>query len=55
MKTWNDYKDHVKTVGPVTARDMEEIESISSTTSAMIKQHQIPKHYLIFSSILDYS
>lgn len=55
MKTWDDYKDHVKAVDPVAARDMEEIEGISSIISAIVKQRQISEHYLISSSILDYS
>lgn len=38
MKTWNDYKEHVKSVDPVTARDIEEVESISSIVHAMIEQ-----------------
>lgn len=38
MKTWNDYKNHVKTVDPVIARDIEEVEVISSIVSAMVEQ-----------------
>lgn len=38
MKTWNDYKEHVKKNDPVIANDMEEIENISSIVSAMVKQ-----------------
>ncbi len=38
MKTWNDYKEHVKAVDPVIAKDMEEVEGISSIVSAMVEQ-----------------
>lgn len=38
MKTWTDYKEHVKTVDPVIGRDMEEIEGISSIVTAMVEQ-----------------
>lgn len=38
MKTWNDYKEHVKAVDPVTTKDIEEIEGISSIVSAMVEQ-----------------
>ena len=36
MKTWNDYKEHVKAVDPVIAKDIEEVESISSIITAMV-------------------
>ena len=38
MKTWNDYKEHVKAVDPVIAKDMEETEEIASIVTAMVKQ-----------------
>ena len=38
MKTWNDYKEHVKDVDPVIAKDMEEVKGISSIVSAMVEQ-----------------
>ena len=38
MKTWNDYKEHVKTVDPEAAKDMEEVEGISAIISAMVEQ-----------------
>ncbi len=38
MKTWNDYKKHVKTVDPETAKNMEEVEGISAIVSAMVAQ-----------------
>lgn len=34
MKTWNDYKDHVKAVDPERAKDLEEGEKISAIVSA---------------------
>jgi predicted transcriptional regulator len=38
MKTWNDYKAHVKAVDPAMAGDMEEIEELSAIISAMVAQ-----------------
>ena len=38
MKTWNDYKQHVKAVSPESKKDMEEIENIASIVGAMIEQ-----------------
>lgn len=38
MRTWNDYKEHVKAVDPEIKKDIEEIESLSSIVGAMIKQ-----------------
>lgn len=38
MRTWNDYKEHVKAVDPEFKNDMEEIESLSSIVGAMIEQ-----------------
>ncbi len=38
MRTWDDYKNHIKSEDPVLAKDMEEIEGISSIVSAMVKQ-----------------
>ncbi len=29
MRTWNDYKDHVKKVDPETGKDMEEAEEMA--------------------------
>ena len=37
MKTWNDYKEHVKAVDPELSKDMEDIESISAIVSAMVE------------------
>jgi len=30
MKTWNDYKDHVKVVDPESKKDIEEAENLAS-------------------------
>lgn len=38
MKTWNDYKEHVKAVDPVIAKDMEETEKIAAIVTAMVEQ-----------------
>lgn len=38
MKTWNDYKEHVKAVDPVIAKDIEETEEIAAIVSAMVAQ-----------------
>lgn len=40
MRTWNDYKDHVKNVDPVTGKDMEEAEEMATIILAMIEQRQ---------------
>ena len=38
MKTWNDYKEHVKAVDPDFGKDLEEVEGISAIVSAMVAQ-----------------
>lgn len=38
MRTWDDYKKHVKSVDPETSKDIDEIEGISAIVSAMVKQ-----------------
>ena len=38
MKTWNDYKEHVKAVDPMIAKDIEETEEIAAIVSAMVSQ-----------------
>ena len=38
MRTWNDYKEHVKAVDPVIAKDMEETEEIAAIVTAMVAQ-----------------
>ena len=38
MKTWNEYKEHVKAVDPVIAKDIEETEEIAASVSAMVTQ-----------------
>ena len=61
MKTWNDYKEHVRTVDPEIGKDIDEVENISSIVSAMVEQRtslglsQREEHCLIFFSISVYS
>lgn len=38
MKTWDDYKDHVKAVDPESRKTMEEVEALSSIVSTIVKQ-----------------
>lgn len=38
MKTWNNYKEHVKTIDPEIGRDISEIEEQAVIISEMIKQ-----------------
>lgn len=36
MKTWNDYKEHVKEVDPIANEDIKEAENIAAIVGAMI-------------------
>jgi ribosome-binding protein aMBF1 (putative translation factor) len=38
MRTWNDYKEHVKAVDPEISKDINEVEEISAIVSAMVEQ-----------------
>ena len=38
MKTWNDYKKHVKATDQQGSNDIEEIENVASIISAMIEK-----------------
>ena len=38
MKTWSDYKQHVKETNPEIGRDIEAIEELSAIVSFMTKQ-----------------
>lgn len=38
MKTWNDYKEHVKTLSPDSDRDLADIEEQANIISTVIKQ-----------------
>lgn len=38
MKTWNDYKEHVKNVDPAGSRDITDIEEQAKIISAVIEQ-----------------
>jgi DNA-binding XRE family transcriptional regulator len=36
MRTWDNYKEHVRETDPVIARDIDEIESLAKIVSVMI-------------------
>lgn len=38
MRTWNDYKEHVKNVDPEITKDIEEVEGVFAIVSAMVEQ-----------------
>ena len=38
MRTWNDYKEYVRTVDPEISKDMEEVEALSQIVKAMVEQ-----------------
>ena len=38
MRTWNDYKEHERTVDPEISKDMEEVEALSQIVKAMVEQ-----------------
>lgn len=38
MRTWNDYKDHVRAVDPEMGKEIDEIENISAIITAMVDQ-----------------
>jgi len=38
MRTWNDYKDHVKAIDPEAKKDIEEVENLSAIITAVIAQ-----------------
>lgn len=38
MKTWNDYKKHVKSVDPVSGKELDEITEQAAIISAVIKK-----------------
>lgn len=40
MRTWEDYKNHVKAVSKEERRNMEEIEEVSTIVSSMIRRRQ---------------
>ena len=40
MRTWEDYKNHVKSVSEEERRNMEEIEEVSTIVSSMIRRRQ---------------
>ena len=46
MRTWNDYKEHVREVDPIAANDINEIENIASIVGALIEQLGISQREL---------
>lgn len=38
MRTWDDYKKHVKASGPEGKKEMEEVESLAAIIGAMVKK-----------------
>lgn len=38
MKTWNDYKEHVKKTNPEISKDIKETEEIAAIITAMVEQ-----------------
>ena len=40
MRTWEDYKNHVKAISEEERRNMEEIEEVSNIVSSIIRRRQ---------------
>ena len=38
MRTWNEYKDYVKSISPKNKNDIEEIENLAAIVSSMIEK-----------------
>jgi predicted transcriptional regulator len=38
MRTWNDYKEHVKSVNPNRKADIEEMETVAAIIATLIEQ-----------------
>ena len=38
MRTWNDYKEHVKTVDSKAAKDIDDVENIAKIVGTLIEQ-----------------
>ena len=38
MRTWNDYKEYIKSIDPEANKDIEEMEALSSIVGAMIEK-----------------
>ena len=38
MRTWNDYKEHVREVDPEISKDLDEVEALSQIVKAMVEQ-----------------
>ena len=41
MRTWNDYKDHVKAIDPESKKDIEAAESLTAIVGAMTRQRNV--------------
>ena len=41
MKTWNDYKEHVKAIDPEFEKDIEEIEILAAIIGTMIEKRKM--------------
>lgn len=42
MKTWDEYKEHVKAVDPVMGKEIEIIEEMTAIISAIPEQPKVP-------------
>lgn len=38
MRTWNDYKEHVKEVDPIIANDIADVESVAAIVGTLIEK-----------------
>ncbi len=38
MKTWDNYKEHVRSIDSIASKDLDEAEALSAIVSAMVKQ-----------------
>lgn len=41
MRTWDDYKEHVKSIDMESKKDMEEVEALAAIVGALIEQRKI--------------
>lgn len=55
MRTWEDYKNHVKAVSEEERRNMEEIEEVSDIVSSIIRRRQEASAYRGGSTFTDNS
>ena len=47
MKTWNDYKEHVKAIDSESAKDIEELNKISNDIDTISNKEVAPEDVLI--------